>query len=292
MADQKRILVVGDVMEDHYVHVKTVRKAPEADIPVWDEVSREIRPGGAWNVAENIASLMPEAETYICGLMEPNNIGRANQSLSMWVSGEAMRKVRYVDNGKIIFRSDNFSKFYPGEPALLFKELRANDIGQFDAVVFSDYDKGTLTEEMVQFCRSKTGLVIVDSKRRDLSLFFKDSQSRKVILKVNHSEWAAQASNEIPIEAYFDYVVVTKGKDGATLRQFDSNESRLSRNVVHSEEFPTKRVWAVDVTGCGDTHTAAMTVSLVQDADVRKAVRFGNEKASQAVQVFGTTVVV
>jgi len=297
MADEKRILVVGDVMEDHYVRVETSRRAPEADIPVWDEVDRTWTPGGAWNVAENIASLMPEAMVYLAGIVDSTNVAGVKSHISAYSTRavvEGMKKTRYVSANKIIFRSDNFRRFHEDDVREfedgLIRNLLLNENVRFDAVVFSDYDKGTVTKQVVQNCRRLTNLVVVDSKRKDLSLFWKDLEPRRTILKVNEFEWGAQAGNEVPVEAYFDQTVVTKGKDGAVIRQFDRNESQYNRYVVHSEEFPTRRAWSVDVTGCGDTHTAALTVSMVKESDLRQAVRFANEKASQVVQIFGTAI--
>lgn len=292
----KTVLVVGDVIVDEYIQVETRRQAAEAQIPVWDQVRSESRPGGAWNVAKNIQAMDPTLDVYLAGIL---NAQRWHSELEgkYCFSGDELVKRRYVNKKKIIFRHDDRLKVCDVEADLLLERLyekidiRNGGPGVFDAVVYSDYDKGTLTDRTISYCNDLAELVVVDSKRKDLNPFCRGRGDWLTILKVNEEEWGMHAADEVPPEALFDYVVVTKGKEGAALRQYDRNESGLRRIVTHEEMFPAKKVWAADVTGCGDTHTAAMTVSLLRDGQVRQAVRFANEKASEAVQVFGTAIV-
>lgn len=286
----KTVLVVGDVIVDEYIYVETRRQAAEAAVPVWDEIRRESRPGGAWNVAKNIQSIDPEIKVYLAGILNAQRWHGELESKHCF-SGDELLKRRYVHDGKIIFRHDDRLVVDHVEADLLRDRIYENTRHTvFDAVVYSDYNKGTLTNEIISYCNDLAELVVVDSKRAFLDPFAR-GRDCSTILKLNEYEWGCHASDAWPIESMFDHVVVTKGKDGATLRQFDGKESRVNRHVVHEEHFPTRRVWPVDVTGCGDTHTAAMTVALLRDSGVRNAVRFANEKASLAVQQFGTAVV-
>lgn len=291
----KTVLVVGDVIVDEYIYVETKRQASEAQIPVWDEVRRESRPGGAWNVAKNIQAMDPTLKVYLAGIL---GVQRWHSELEgRWCfGGDELVKRRYVHNGRIIFRHDDRLKVDEVDAGLLLDGLYKIGIhdggpGVFDAVVYSDYDKGTLTDGTISYCNDIAELVVVDSKRKDLNPFSRGRGDWMTILKVNEAEWGMHAGDPICPEALFDHVVVTKGKDGAALRQYDRRESNIRRNVIHEENFPSKRVWPVDVTGCGDTHTAAMTVSLLRENGIRESVRFANEKASLAVQQFGTSVV-
>lgn len=284
----KSVAVVGDVIWDEYVFVETRREAAEAPIPVWDEIRRENRLGGAGNVAKNVKSLDPELDVHLVGVHGSWNNGLLISNLC---TGTAMTKRRYVQNKKIIFRHDDQLRYDDVDAQLLLEKVQEYlpPDQTFDAVIFSDYNKGTLTPELVEIFSKRTGLIIIDSKRKDLSLFV--NRQKMTVLKVNEQEWGMHSADDVPPEALFNHVVVTKGKDGAALRQFDGPKSRPGVSVIHEEHFPTKRVWSVDVTGCGDTHTAAMAVSLLREGSVRQAVRFANEKASQAVQEFGTAVV-
>jgi bifunctional ADP-heptose synthase (sugar kinase/adenylyltransferase) len=115
----KRILVVGDIMLDHYTYVQTTRKAAEADIPVWDEVGDEYRFGGAANVAFNLACLSTQdvveldvagiASSDLCASLKTSGLA----SGGYLVRGAPMIKRRYVqkDSTKIIARFDSRLEF-------------------------------------------------------------------------------------------------------------------------------------------------------------------------------------
>lgn len=312
MEDKKRILVVGDIMVDRYTYVFSERVAPEAPIPVWDKVEHENRLGGAANVAHNLVALGgDEVEVYLAGIADApakRMFSRLGIDTVLCSGAETMYKDRFVDKQTMsyLFRCDNMRKFSAEGKSSFRKCMDILSRGLlFDAVIFSDYDKGTIDNEIVQLAAQQSmltnqALVVVDSKRIDLSIF-KGSH----VLKVNESEYSTQVSHGPYrcVEELFRAVVVTKGSKGAELRQavksvvdnrtnvpvvIDSNENTY---IVNSEEFPTIAVNARDVTGCGDTHTAALTFSLLKNDDIRLAVKFANECARNVVQKFGTSVV-
>lgn len=285
-----KVLVVGDIMVDQYIFVETNRTAPEARIPVWDEKRKETRPGGAANVARNLRAL-GDIEVSLAGLTDfvsQEMIGYHDIDVSMCTGNQTMYKRRYIGpDGEHLFRHDNFLKFKADVP--YFAERLKRDLSdQYEIVVISDYDKGTVTDEVVDVIRSvHKGPVVVDSKRHDLRIF-----SGFTILKVNEHEYDVQLSSPYysHVESLFDYVVVTKGARGAELRQRDPIKDNDIRYVIHSEKFAISPVKAKDVTGCGDTHTAAMAFSLMQNPDMRQAVKFANHCAREVVQKFGTSV--
>lgn len=294
--DKKTILVVGDVMVDRYTYVQTERQAPEAPIPVWDVLRDEYRLGGAANVAHNLKALGgDEVEVHLAGVIDHADrrmISSLGIETILCAGTETMVKHRYVKEGKneYLFRSDSFKSFSSGSRSTFLKSLdHFLPAHRFDAVILSDYNKGTICEEVVQRLKGRSDLNVVDSKRVDLKLFEGFS-----ILKVNEHEYSVQVSRGpyTCVESLFDYVVVTKGKKGSELRQCEKQASGPNRYVVHTENFPVISVPAKDVTGCGDTHTAAMTFSLVKNnGDVRSAVKFANACARNVVQKFGTSVV-
>lgn len=301
----KRVLVIGDVMFDKYNYVKSERQAPEAPIPVWDLQRIEYRPGGAANVAANIRSIADKADpmnvaVYLLGIAndgcESNALNNHGVSSLYLTPGRSMIKERFVNDGKIIFRHDDSKRFDQDDVSYFEKLALGYKFKQtFDVVVFSDYDKGTLTKKVVDHFRTMSRISVVDSKRADLGIY--DGCN---VLKLNEFEYSKQVSlaanspSKTPVEMKFANVVVTKGAKGAELRQFQGARYDSENNTVSystfTEEFPTAKVKQVDVTGCGDTHTAAMTVSLINDPDPRRAVKFANEYASQVVQKFGTTI--
>jgi len=297
----KRVLVVGDVMVDRYFYVGSTRQAPEAPIPVWDKIEHENRLGGAANVAHNLKALGGEdIEVFLAGIVEneaKKMIGKIGINTILCAGFDTMYKDRYVDKNtmKIVFRCDNIKEFHRQSLETFELSLRHFLEGhQFDAVIFSDYNKGSIGKNIVDLVSPHAKLKVVDSKRLDLSIY-----RGMDILKVNEMEYGSQGScSAYPyVEGLFEHVVVTKGAKGAELRQAEKGQEVAQEGVVnlkyvvHSENFPSISVQAKDVTGCGDTHTAAMTFSLLKNSDVRMAVKFANECARNVVQKFGTSVV-
>lgn len=291
-----KILVIGDVMVDEYVYVSSTRNAPEATIPVWDQEGVEHRLGGAANVALNVRKLVgPDCEVSLCGILGLSASVRAWDIIrdndirtTMLMHGPTMAKTRYVSDGKIIFRHDNF-KTFGSEVTGFFESIVCPMLAHSDpdVVIISDYSKGTVTEKVCDSIRDAR-LTVVDSKRADIRRF-----SGMNVLKINEHERDAQLSSPhySNYTSMFEYCVVTKGAAGAELLQCEKTKSSEKRYVVHSEAFPTERVVAKDVTGCGDTFTAALACSLVKDRDIRNAIRFANSCATEVVQKFGTSTI-
>jgi rfaE bifunctional protein kinase chain/domain len=295
-----KVLVVGDIMLDRYVWVETHRQAPEASIPVWDELREEYRLGGAANVANNLKAIGDdEVQVHLAGIFRQTQVNqalihRAGVDTTLCNHGVGMVKNRYVEGEKIIFRSDSIRMFDPAAVSIFEEQFRFLLRGQsFDAVIISDYAKGTVTSRITDMLRmTPTGPVVVDSKRQDLRIF-----ERFQVLKVNSEEHGIQASMERIhygsrcVESLFDYVVVTRGGEGADLLQCEQVKSNQRRSLVHRFNFPVEHVDVKDVTGCGDTHTAALTFSMLKNSgDMMAAVKFANACARSVVQKFGTSV--
>lgn len=294
-----RFLVLGDIMLDQYTFVRSTRMAEEASIPVWDEVGQEFRLGGAANVANNLKAIGgDDVEVWLAGISRNDatidlaSAARLNTTLCM--SGKTMVKHRYVDvsSMSLVHRSDSLREFPKDDVEYFEMMLQGRKLPDFDALVVSDYDKGSITS-CVMSCLSKLERrwSVVDSKRLDLSLF-----NGFDLLKVNHDEYSVQVSMTGHLyerfESLFGTVVVTKGSSGADLSIYDKKRSSSGKHVVHTEHFPTEPSSPVDVTGCGDTHTAAMAFVLAKTGDARAAVRFANQCASKVVQKFGTSTII
>ena len=292
-------------MLDHYTFVRTDRRAEEADIPVWDEIRNEYRLGGAANVANNLKAIAgDEIDVHVAGIMG-SSVGhhllrKVGIGTERTYGSATMTKRRYVDQDQtFVARFDNM-KVFPQDEIDFFEMMLSYWDERFDCVIISDYDKGSITAQLAQEMK-KCPLTIVDSKRADLSIF--DGMS---ILKVNRREFAAQVSSPLypDVTRFFKNCVITKGADGADLltSELPPREHEVygeqtktpvnhGRYIVHREEFPLDRkVQARDVTGCGDTHTAALAFALLKTGDLRSAVKFANRCASQVVQKFGTSV--
>jgi len=284
-----KILVVGDIIFDKYTHVSTDRMSQESDCPIYDLGNTEdLRPGGAANVAANVAALAPPGstvhisgivprDTSMYGLMTNGGVGIVNSPFS----NVKLEKHRFIDDGEIVFRLDN-NKHFDSESVKAFEALFWRNFVEedYDAIIISDYDKGTITRAVADIICTSKPLVIVDSKRYDLNMF-KGAE----VLNINKDEHFKQSlHSDYIVEWLFDYVLVTHGEDGSELRSYYDEKYE----EVH---FATSKVDTVDVTGCGDTHTAAFTVKAVESRNMAEAAIYATKCATLAVQKFGTSII-
>lgn len=180
--DQK-VLVIGDVMVDSYIWGKVERISPEAPVPIVNVKKREQRLGGAANVALNIQSL--GAEPILCSvigndtdgaallkLLEENNLSA--QGILQSPGRITTIKHRVISGSQHILRVDQEidSPITSEESGQLLQILQKIIIEhQIDVVVFEDYDKGVITEPLIQqtvaFCKARNTPTIVDPKKRN-----------------------------------------------------------------------------------------------------------------------------
>lgn len=286
------ILVIGDIILDEYRYVDSKRLSPEdPSIPVYDDVYSDCRPGGALNVARNIKFLLGDfAKVTIAGICSDlHEVGKyiSGDVCDYWLVDGAkspyntMRKTRFFSGLKYLFRVDNIKKFNTAYiPKNFFSEWCKNHLSEnlkdkrFDVVVFSDYDKGTLNETLISEIKKLSVFSVVDSKRSDLSIF-----GRCNILKVNSGEYEKSKTHH----NQFTYVVKTS-----------DNGADVFTNTGFTSNHRVKRLDAIDLTGAGDTHTAALASSLVYRwknwDDFKFAVEYANVCAGDVVMKLGTSV--
>lgn len=212
------------------------RISPEAPVPVFKMAHKEERGGMARNVKANLENLGCNV-TYL--------------------HGNTSTKTRLIDvkSKQHIVRIDQDVKSNPLEFATAIPLV-------YDAIVISDYCKGTISYEMVyELIHTFKGLVFIDTKKHDLGQF------QGAWVKVNQQEYAQLKSEPSGL-------IVTKGAEGASV-------------VYHDINCPTPLVEVVDVTGAGDTFLAALTYKYLLTNDIKTAVEFANKAASITVQHLG-----
>jgi len=292
----KKVLVIGDVIADVYTDVETVegKFCPDApDVPVVVETRREIRPGGAANVAVNLAALTDDVLVDLIGVVTPEVsaaiygacLGRLSLTYAWSWSEDGITKERLYIDGRLTTRIDRQESMagYTRECLIsAYKSyIRENNP---DLILISDYGCGTVGGDLFNILMGQKRHVIVDTKRSDLSVFseYKGVATGKTLMvKLNESEWKAAAARDPMPERHFDWMVVTKGSVGATLTW--RNDMPGNRSVAHSMDFPAYDVPTVDVCGSGDTFLAGMTAGLLATGDVPSAVKWGNAAAATVV---------
>ncbi len=292
-----RILVVGDVMLDRYWFGDVHRISPEAPVPVLKVSHVDERPGGAANVARNIAALGAQAtllsvvgedEAGACLeklLKEHDNI---TALLHRDSSISTIIKLRAVARHQQLLRIDFETP--PSHEVLhaALVDFRAQ-LPLADVVILSDYGKGGLAHiaQMIQMAKDAGKPVLVDPKGDNYARY-----SGATLLTPNRSEfrevagsWHDEAeldskAQNLRRELQLDALLITRSEDGMSLYR---------EGVVQHEATHTREVF--DVSGAGDTVIATLAVMLASGADMNDAMRIANRAAGIVVGKLGTAVV-
>ena len=292
-----KVLVVGDVMLDRYWFGDVERISPEAPVPVLKVARVEERPGGAANVARNIAglgaqctllSVVGDDEAGACLEKLLNQHDNLNALLHRDGSISTIVKLRAIARHQQLLRLD--FETAPSHEILhaALEDFRAQ-LPFADVVILSDYGKGGLAHiaEMIRSARAAGKPVLVDPKGDDYLRY-----SGATLLTPNRSEfrevagsWKTEAelnakAEKLRMELQLDALLVTRSEDGMSLYR--------AKDVLHE---PTQTREVFDVSGAGDTVIATMAVMLASGADMPSAVRIANRAAGIVVGKLGTAVV-
>jgi D-beta-D-heptose 7-phosphate kinase/D-beta-D-heptose 1-phosphate adenosyltransferase len=302
---KQTVLCVGDVMLDRYVYGDVARVSPEAPTVVLATRWEDIVPGGAGNVALNIAGL--GARCILVGAVGGDEPGRL---LATRFAGAAGIEARFVLDAsrpttmKVRFVSEHYSTHLlraDWEDARPLETERENEIlaraldalPQAGALVLSDYGKGVLTPriiaELIGAARQAKKPVIVDPKGNDYRIYrFADlitpnrgELSRALNRDVRSAEDVAAGAEELCERADIGAVLVTRSEEGMTL-------AARGEEPVHIPAFPVK---VRDVSGAGDTVVATVAAMMAMHADLPAAARAANAAAAVVVGKRGTASV-
>lgn len=237
MTKQLRILLIGDSCFDEYYYGVCERLSPEAPVPILKITRMESKAGMAANVLSNLEALGCDVD-FMTG------------------SPKSLKK-RFIDekSKQHILRVDDDRPSKPFNP-----EQRSLSFIQYDAIVFSDYNKGFISYEAIKSVREKyRGPIFVDSKKRDLAQF------EGCYVKVNQLEFDNSTSQPSDL-------IVTQGDQGATYQ---------------GQTYPSEPAEVVDVCGAGDTFLAALAVQYLNTRDISAAIKFANKASAIAVSHSG-----
>lgn len=298
-----RILVVGDVMLDHYIWGDATRISPEAPVPVIDIARDTWTAGGAANVALNLASL--GARCTVAGYIGDDEAGHRLTTLlhgkrieTIATPGKAptIVKTRVLVQHQQLCRLDREAP--PGSyeiPTGRVDALLAKAVADCDAVILSDYAKGILNDAVVarvsQLARKAGKFVALDPKpKRNLAFHGLD------LITPNKRESLQLAGMELAPHAKFPavevcarlherfatrHLVVTLGEEGMLL----SAGGRVQKVI------PTAAREVFDVSGAGDTALAGLVLALCAGAPLETAAHFANAAAGVVVGKLGTATV-
>jgi D-beta-D-heptose 7-phosphate kinase/D-beta-D-heptose 1-phosphate adenosyltransferase len=300
---QASVLVVGDLILDHYVMGKVSRISPEAPVPVVHVESESLRLGGAANVFNNILALGGKAD--LCGVIGADESGRLlMKELGTKRSGRGgvvidhdrptTRKSRVIAHHQQIVRYDVEGR-HELKGALQRRILQyvESRLRELTCVVVSDYAKGVvsagLMSELTRLAALRKVPVIVDPKVEHFGYY-----KGVTVITPNHFE-ATQASgvhgdddqtiNEagamIRQRLGCQSVLITRGEKGMSVYEADGASWHL----------PTQARQVYDVTGAGDTVIGTLALALSTGASIKNGAILANHAAGIVVGMVGTATV-
>jgi len=298
-----KVLVVGDVMLDRYWWGSVKRISPEAPVPVVDLKRSTFAPGGAANVAANVAGL--GAEAYLVGCIGSDADG---DTLAELLAGSNISpsfltristrptsvKTRVIAHSQQVVRVDQESteELSQSEHNAIREQL-ASALAKVDAVIISDYAKGLLSvgmlSRLIAEARSLGKPLLVDPKGKDYSRYagvdLLTPNRREAAEACNLSEDTPDlvniAGRRLIDELGVRRILITQSEDGMTL--FESGREPVHLGTAAKEIY--------DVTGAGDTVVACLGVAIGAGLDFLHAAKVANAAAGLVVQQMGTTAI-
>jgi len=294
-----KVLVIGDLMIDHYLWGSANRISPEAPVQVVDIDNESTVLGGAGNVVNNLRALgcnvgvisaigKDEAGSE---LKEMLNSIETKSYLIEQSNRKTSKKSRIIASHSQVVRYDKESKEDITEESChaIFEEFKFI-VEDYDIVLLSDYGKGVLTSKLtlnlIEYANSKNKRVLVDPKGDDYSKYFgaylltpnkKEAQeATKINIKNNDS--LLDALQSLKQTANLTIPLITLSEDGIAI--LDENNKIINKPTVAREVY--------DVTGAGDTVLASLGYCLAQNLDIEKSLEFANLAAGVVVGKLGS----
>lgn len=241
----KKILVIGESCRDIFVYCNSNRLCPEAPVPVLNVVDQRENPGMAGNVRRNIESIYGKVDIY-------TNID--------WYQ---ITKTRYVhqETNHMFFRVDTTQNI---------ERVDVNKINlNYDLIVISDYNKGFLTVEDIEYICSKHPNVFIDTKK-----ILGSWVSNARFIKINDYEY--NNSKSFLTEEISSKIIHTMGGLGCEYQ---------------GKRYATKKVEVKDLSGAGDSFIAALVVKFIETDDIIQSIKYANHCASKVVAQKGVTTI-
>ncbi|MCD9515216.1 bifunctional D-glycero-beta-D-manno-heptose-7-phosphate kinase/D-glycero-beta-D-manno-heptose 1-phosphate adenylyltransferase HldE [Photobacterium carnosum] len=289
------VLIVGDVMLDRYWTGPTERISPEAPVPVVKVDQIEERPGGAANVAMNIAALGGNAK--LIGLTGVDEAARAltEKLTSLNICSDfvalaqypTITKLRVMSRGQQLIRLDFEEGFQNIDSAAILERMQPA-LANAKAVILSDYAKGALVhvQAMIQLARGANLPVLVDPKGTDFERYRGAtlltpnlSEFKAVVGCVNSEQELVEKGMALIDQFDFEALLVTRSEHGMTLLEKGCEPLHM----------PTLAQEVYDVTGAGDTVISVLAASLSAGKSLSDSCKLANAAAGVVVAKLGTS---
>ena len=294
---QAKVLIVGDLMLDRYWSGGTGRISPEAPVPVVNVSGSEDRPGGAANVAVNVATLGAKVTLLgMCGHDENARILKEKLS-SFDINCEffevperdTITKLRVMSRNQQLLRLDFEKSFADVDKSALLTTFN-QALDDVDIVILSDYAKGCLSDpqSLIRAAKQKGKKVIVDPKGSDFEKYANATlitpnvaELYAVVGEQDNEQSLVASAQSLKASLSLDGLLLTRSEDGMTLFETGEDEFHL----------PAKAKEVYDVTGAGDTVVSTLAVALASRLPIQAACVLANLAASVVVGKLGTSTV-
>lgn len=296
-----KILVIGDLMIDHYLWGNCERISPEAPVQIVDIAKETTVLGGGGNVINNLKFL--GADVSVSGVIgsDENGVELINllKNIDVDISGiiiqngrKTSKKSRVIAASQQILRYDKESK-EEIENASVEKILNSltGTVSEYDAVILSDYGKGVLTDELCQgvikLCNKADVKVLVDPKGSDYGKY-----SGAYLLTPNKKE--AMLATKIDIKdktSLREALLKMKKESDLTISLITLSEDGIAVYDDEMKIFPTVAKEVFDVTGAGDTVIASIAFALSAKKSIEDSAKFANLAAGVVVGKIGSATV-
>jgi D-beta-D-heptose 7-phosphate kinase/D-beta-D-heptose 1-phosphate adenosyltransferase len=299
------VLVVGDVMVDHFIWGNVSRISPEAPVPVVDVQKDSILLGGCANVLNNIYAM--GGKVYVAGVIGADNVGkkllaelrdRKIETNGMVVDKKrpTTLKTRIVAHGQQMVRFDKENRKPIPQSSIdkileYVKSLRK----KIGAIVISDYNKGVVSKELIhgikKIVEDSNIFICLDPKQNNFSIYKGVDVitpnhyeiQRAVGMDVTSTNDIQRLSKSLLKKYDFPVLLVTRGEEGMSL--FENG-----RKIVHTY-FSSQAKEVYDVTGAGDTVIGTLALGLAAQANMKEATCLANLAAGLVVEKIGTATV-
>ncbi len=297
------VLVIGDLVMDHFVWGKVRRISPEAPVPVVEVSSESFMLGGAANVVNNIHSL--GGKVLVCGVVGRDEMGKKliHELRLKGISSDGVIvedgrptsvKTRVIAHSQQVVRFDREKKEKVHlDTVKTIMDYVSKKINSFDSIIISDYAKGVISEELVEeviaLAKKKDKPIAVDPKVGHFD-FYKyativtpnnDEASKASGIEIENEAGLLRAGEVLLNKLGSDAVLITRGEHGMSL--FENNGE-----ITH---IPTVAKEVYDVSGAGDTVIGTVALSMASGASLKEAAVISNFAAGIVVGKIGTATV-
>lgn len=292
-----RVTVVGDLMLDRYWSGGTGRISPEAPVPVVNIAEQEDRPGGAANVAMNLATLGAKVT-----LIGRSGDDESADTLTRQLSGlgvecdfvrdpevDTITKLRIMSRSQQLIRLDFEQLMYQQDAGALIAKATAA-LSHTDVLVLSDYAKGTLncTQALIEAANKAGVKVVVDPKGSSFEKYAgaflltpNMSEFETIVGAIETEAELVEKGHQLRRDLQLDALLITRSEKGMTLLREGEDELHL----------PAQAKEVYDVTGAGDTVISTLAASIAAQSTLDGACALANMAASIVVGKLGTSCV-